>query len=64
MKKTITTIVLGLAVTSAFSQLNWRKGGNNGAPLGQPATIGTNASWNSPLGFVTNGVQRVQVNAV
>jgi len=42
---------------SAFSQLNWKKGSNNGTPGGQPPTIGTDATWNAPLNFVTNGVQ-------
>jgi hypothetical protein len=47
---------------SAFSQTNWRKGGNNSLPAGSQPTIGTDATWNAPLNFVTNGVQRTRLN--
>ena len=41
---------------SAFSQTNWRKGGNNSLPAGSQPIIGTDATWNAPLLFHTNGV--------
>jgi len=47
---------------SAFSQTNWRKGGNNSLPAGLQPIIGTDATWNSPLNFVTNGFQRMLIN--
>lgn len=62
MKKLIYTAALGLFAFATNAQINWQKGGNNATPPGQPATIGTNATWNSPLGFVTNGIQRLQMN--
>ena len=62
MKKSITTVILSLAVMSAFSQNKWQKGGNNANPPGSQPIIGTDASWNAPLLFHTNGVQRMLAN--
>ncbi len=46
----------------SFSQTNWRKGGNNATGIGGPV-IGTNATWNAPLNFVTNGIQRMSIRS-
>jgi len=51
-----------LCATTTFSQVNWRKGGNNAAGPGGPA-IGTNAQWNSPIVFRTFGIDRMRVNS-
>ena len=61
MKKLLITTALSLIVTTSFSQANWKKGGNNNTPPNDPPTIGTNNTWNSPLGFVTNGIQRMLI---
>ena len=55
MKKTLISICL-LMASSGYAQLDWRKGGNNGTPPGQPPILGTNASWNQPILIHTNGV--------
>lgn len=62
MKKLIYTTALVLFAFATNAQINWQKGGNNATPPGQPATIGTNATWNSPLGFLTNGFQLLYID--
>lgn len=64
MKKITCTLIIGLISSTSFAQTNWQKGGNSNfsSPPGLPATIGTDVTWNSPLGFLTNGVQRMQLN--
>lgn len=64
MKRILTTAILGLAVTTAFSQIDWRKGGNAQVPPFAPSSIGTDASWNAPFEIMTNGIQRVIINGV
>jgi len=55
-------ITFSLLSISTFAQLNWQKGGNNAGPPGSQPIIGTNATWNAPLLFHTNGVQRIRIN--
>ncbi len=57
MKRILTTTILSFAVITAFSQINWQKGGNNAAPPGSQPILGTN--YNAPLRIHTNGVQRM-----
>lgn len=63
MKKLIYVSALGLFALTANAQTNWQKGGNSNAsaPPGLPPTLGTDITWNSPLNFVTRGVQRMTI---
>lgn len=59
MKKLISATALALISVTANAQLNWQKGGNSTFPFGAPSTLGTN--YNAPLGFLTNGTQRMTI---
>ena len=59
--KLVGIFALSLLSASTFAQLNWQKGGNANFPFGAPPTIGTDITWNSPLNFVTRGVQRMTI---
>ena len=63
MKKLLSTFVLAIYSLAMIAQTNWQKGGNTNfsAPPGLPPTIGTDITWNSPLNFVTRGVQRMTI---
>lgn len=54
-------VAFSLLSISSFAQINWQKGGNGNFPFFAQPIIGTNATWNAPLNFVTNGVQRVKI---
>jgi hypothetical protein len=64
MKKLLSTIVLAIFSVTMIAQTNWQKGGNTNfsAPPGLPPTIGTDATWNSPLQIITTGAQRMVIN--
>lgn len=56
--KIVGTIACSLLTISSFSQNNWQKGGNNSLPVGSLPILGTDATWNSPLLFQTNRLNR------
>lgn len=64
MQRILITVILGLSVTTTYSQNFWQKGGNAQFPPFAPSSLGTNASWNAPLEIMTNGIQRVLINGI
>lgn len=61
MKNAITLLFVCFFSATVTAQTNWQKGGNNNAPFASPASIGTDATWNSPLTFLTNGNSRMLI---
>ena len=61
MKKLTFAIAMAIISLSTNAQTNWQKGGNANTPGGAPSTIGTDASWNAPLNFITVGTQRMTI---
>ncbi|MBK9285822.1 MAG: tail fiber domain-containing protein [Sphingobacteriaceae bacterium] len=62
MKKLIFFCFCILKTYNFYSQLQWQKGGNNIAPPPFPPTIGSNATWNSQIKFITAGIDRAMFN--
>lgn len=62
MKKLISSIFyVCLIINYSNGQLTWQKNGNNIGGGANP-TIGTSATWNSPLINITFGINRTKLN--
>jgi hypothetical protein len=63
MKRMRTLFLVMLVVSlEAVAQNNWQKNGNNATPIGFAPTIGSDATWNSQIKFITAGIDRMMLN--
>ena len=58
----VLAFIIAFAFSNAtYAQQDWTKGGNNLSPLNSVPTIGTDATWNSPLQLITHGIERMRI---
>jgi hypothetical protein len=52
-------VLLCIIVIPAYSQLNWKKGGNNELPANSTPSLGT--TYNGELRIITNNTERILI---